>query len=92
MFAKHMKVQEQVQWLKAHVVRSIVGTPNRLLQLVERNALRLDSCRCLILDCWLNDKQQNLLGVKEVWQDTAKFIVDHCMTRITSGQMKLALF
>lgn len=49
LFAKHFKVTEQVEALQKHFPVA-VGTPNRLLKLIELGALSLSRCRLLVID------------------------------------------
>jgi protein CMS1 len=42
LFARHYKVEKHVEYLKTAVIRVAIGTPNRLMKLVELGALKVD--------------------------------------------------
>ena len=92
LFAKHFKVQEQVEYLRAHVVRVAVGTPNRLSKLVEEGALHLDGLSLLVLDCWVDVKERTLFEIPEVRADLIHFLDDHCRERVQLGKTRLVLY
>lgn len=58
LFAKHIKLDEQVEYLQKQVVVLATGTPNRLCKLADLSALRLDRTRLILLDVNLDAKQR----------------------------------
>lgn len=73
LFAKHMKVEEQVELLKKSFPIA-VGTPSRMNRLVELGALHLSQCTTVILDITPDIKQVQLLNSHETQKDTFDFI------------------
>ena len=77
MFAKHIKVKEQEDFLKSKVSHVLIGTPNRLATLTNNKALHLDQLEYLVFDSWKNAKGFSLLEVREVGKDLASFLDGH---------------
>ena len=50
-YARHFKLEEQQRALQSHDVRLVVGTPHRVRQLMDCQALLLTRLRLLLLDC-----------------------------------------
>ncbi|KAI9190294.1 cms1 ribosomal small subunit [Blastocladiella emersonii ATCC 22665] len=61
LFAKHMKLEEQVQYLDGYAVHVAVGTPNRIAKLLEAGALKTGNLRSIILDVTYRDAKQRTL-------------------------------
>ncbi|KAJ3225040.1 cms1 ribosomal small subunit [Chytriomyces hyalinus] len=57
LFARHMKVEEQVKQLQAHAFPVCVGTPNRILKLLEAGALKPENLGYILLDGTSRDKK-----------------------------------
>ncbi|KAI8837733.1 U3-containing 90S pre-ribosomal complex subunit-domain containing protein [Chytriomyces cf. hyalinus JEL632] len=57
LFARHMKVEEQVKQLQAHAFPVCVGTPNRILKLLEAGALKSENLGYVLLDGTSRDKK-----------------------------------
>ncbi|KAJ3245247.1 cms1 ribosomal small subunit [Chytriomyces hyalinus] len=57
LFARHMKVEEQVKQLQAHAFPVCVGTPNRILKLFEAGALKSENLGYILLDGTSRDKK-----------------------------------
>jgi hypothetical protein len=75
LFAKHMKVQEQVTALKEPCAIA-VGTPGRLLKLVELGALSLSHTSLVILDAQQDQKGFSIFTVPDVKRDFFKLFND----------------
>ena len=58
LFAKHMKVPEQQQYLQQHPVCIAAGTPNRLCKLADLEALQLHQLKLVIVDVHQDAKQR----------------------------------
>jgi len=78
LFAKHMKIAEQIDYLKKHTVHLALGTPKRFFQLIEAAALRLRHLRYIILDWNFKDeKQRRLIDVPETRTDLMELFAKH---------------
>lgn len=63
-------MSEQAEELTKKAAVTVVGTPNRLLKLVQENALSLDACKLVVLDATHADaKTFTLLTLPEVATD-----------------------
>ena len=101
LFAKHLKVDAQVEVLQSEFNALAVGTPNRLMKLLEMNAMSLARCRLVVLDSSFKDsKSFDLLTLPGVAKDTALLLRDHMLPamlarkekRDEKEQLRLALF
>jgi protein CMS1 len=69
LFARHLKPEEQAEFLRASAVGAAVGTPNRLLKLAAADALPLARLRVVVLDLVPDVKTFTLLTMPQVSQD-----------------------
>lgn len=75
-FAKHMKVQEQVQFLKSKSTGIGVGTPARLMELIDNGALSLDLLEQIVVDAsHIDQKKRGVLDMKDTMIPLATFLV-----------------
>uniref|UniRef100_A0A8C6XLB0 Cms1 ribosomal small subunit homolog n=1 Tax=Naja naja TaxID=35670 RepID=A0A8C6XLB0_NAJNA len=67
LFAKHLKIQEQIQMLEKDVVHVGVGTPGRIKALIQQEGLKLTCLKYFILDWNHRDqKLRRLIDIPEV--------------------------
>ncbi|KAG0212546.1 hypothetical protein BGX28_006145 [Mortierella sp. GBA30] len=93
LFAKHLKVPEQVYFLENTCTHICVGTPNRIDKLISDGALNLDRLELVLLDCHKDAKQLTLLDYKEIRIDLFKmFGTEALEDKIKSGQTQIAFF
>ena len=75
LFAKHIKLQEQIKDLKNRFVSIAVGTPGRLLKLTEEHEIFLKNLCFVIVDCSFKDaNESNIFQIAETRNDLFKFI------------------
>ncbi|RGP71101.1 DNA rna dead deah box type [Fusarium longipes] len=90
LFAKHMKVEEQVQFLQNHRTGICVGTPARLMDLIDNGkpfpplpneppdkigALCLDHLKRLVVDAsHIDQKKRGVLDMKDTMMPLARFL------------------
>jgi len=75
LFAKHIKLQESVEFLTTHRTGVAVGTPKRLTDLVENGALKLDRLERLVVDAsHIDQKKRGILDMKEVMNDLTPWL------------------
>ncbi|ELW69968.1 Cell cycle control protein 50C [Tupaia chinensis] len=66
LFAKHIKVQEQVKLLDKRVVHLGVGTPGRVKELVKQGGLNLNPLKFLVFDWnWRDQKLRRMMDIPE---------------------------
>jgi hypothetical protein len=69
LFAKHFRLEEQVEALQSRVACIVAGTPHRLEKLIENGALHVDALRYIVLDVSCDVKGRTLLDMPEVRAD-----------------------
>jgi len=92
LFAKHFKVSEQVKYLKSNIVHLGVGTPNRILKLIEEDGLDLSNVKYIIIDwSWRDVKTRQITTMPGVKEDLRtlfeKYLFERC--RMKSLQVGL---
>lgn len=82
LFAKHMNLADQISMLKNNSYPIAVGTPNRLLKLIQcgagdgekRGALSLESTELIVIDCYEDKKKFTVCTMNDTAPDLMKFI------------------
>ncbi|KAM0417389.1 hypothetical protein ACHAPT_012624 [Fusarium lateritium] len=75
LFAKHMKVEEQVSFLQNHRTGIAVGTPARLMDLIDNGALSLDNLKRLVVDAsHIDQKKRGVMDMKDTMMPLARFM------------------
>lgn len=70
-----MKVQEQVQFLKSKSTGIGVGTPARLMELIDNGALSLDLLEQIVVDAsHIDQKKRGVLDMKDTMIPLATFL------------------
>ena len=91
LFAKHLKVPEQVEDLSKNTYPIAVGTPNRVLKLLELGALTNKDLQLVIVDNAEDTKQFTLLTQGEVARDFYSFMGKYVQPLAEAGTCKVAL-
>ncbi|EJD52902.1 hypothetical protein AURDEDRAFT_110754 [Auricularia subglabra TFB-10046 SS5] len=96
LFAKHLKVEDQVAYLRRTKVVAAVGTPGRLGKLLEENdCLSLDALSHVMIDFTHRDlKSRSVVDIPETRQELFKTVLgnERLMNAFRSGKVKLVLF
>ncbi|KAL6893354.1 U3-90S pre-ribosomal complex subunit domain-containing protein [Trichoderma evansii] len=75
LFAKHMKVEEQVTLLKNKKIGVGVGTPARLMELIDNGSLSLNKLQRLVVDAsHIDQKKRGVMDMKDTMMPLAKFL------------------
>ncbi|KAI1844631.1 hypothetical protein JX265_001619 [Neoarthrinium moseri] len=75
LFAKHIKIDESIKYLQSHRTGLAVGTPQRLIDLVENGALSLDKLQRLVIDAsHIDQKKRGILDMKEITMPLARWL------------------
>ena len=69
LFAKHMKVSEQISMLEKYPLYMATGTPNRILKLAQDNHLKFSRLSCIVIDMRKNKKNQTIVDIPDVASD-----------------------
>ncbi len=106
LFAKHMSVADQKAMLENNKYSIGVGTPNRLLKLVETNnedeenndeivdaPLSLDETELIVIDCFEDQKRFTVCTMNDTAPDLMKFIKEAVIPQFERRKtLKIALF
>ncbi|KAM3862312.1 protein CMSS1 [Diretmus argenteus] len=93
LFAKHIKVEEQVKLLQKGITQIGVGTPGRLCALIEKEGLNLRALRYVVLDWnWRDQKLRRMVDIPEVKVDLLKLLDAGVLNGCREGKVKIGLF
>ncbi|PVU92071.1 hypothetical protein BB559_003849 [Furculomyces boomerangus] len=92
LFSKHMKAGEQEEYLKTTQIDVAVGTPNRLLKLIENKALVIDNrLKLVVLDCFVDNKKRTVLDMNETMADLSNLWKNYLKDKTTDKKLKIIL-
>lgn len=77
LFAKHITIEDQVKQLQESSFGVAVGTPHRLLTLIQQGALSLEQTQCIVLDTFVNDKRFSVYTLPDTVTPTQELLKEH---------------
>ncbi|XP_051259809.1 protein CMSS1 isoform X1 [Dicentrarchus labrax] len=93
LFAKHIKIEEQVKLLQKGVTHIGVGTPGRINALIEKEGLNLKALRYMVLDWnWRDQKLRRMVDIPEVKLDFMKLLESGVLNGCKEDKVKIGLF
>ncbi|XP_053312912.1 protein CMSS1 [Spea bombifrons] len=93
MFAKHIKIQDQIKMLEKNVIHLGVGTPGRIKALIGQDGLSLSSLKYIVLDWnWRDQKLRRMMDIPEVKKETLELLEGGLLSACKAGSVKLGLF
>lgn len=93
LFARHIKLDDHIKFLAKGVTHIGVGTPGRVAALLEKEGLKVQGLRYLILDWNFRDqKQRRMVDVPEVKKDLLKMMDLGVVQSCREGAVKIGLF
>uniref|UniRef100_W5K3C9 Cms1 ribosomal small subunit homolog n=1 Tax=Astyanax mexicanus TaxID=7994 RepID=W5K3C9_ASTMX len=93
LFAKHIKVEDQMKLLSKGVLHIGVGTPGRVATLLEKDGMNVQGLRYLILDWNYRDqKQRRMMDIPEVKAAVLKMMESEIIKKCQEGAVKIGLF
>nr|XP_051715337.1 protein CMSS1 isoform X7 [Oryctolagus cuniculus] len=93
LFAKHIKVQEQIKLLEKRVVHLGVGTPGRIKELVKQGGLNLNPLKFLVFDWnWRDQKLRRMMDIPEIRKEVFELLEMGVLSLCKSESLKLGLF
>uniref|UniRef100_A0AAQ4S1R0 Cms1 ribosomal small subunit homolog n=1 Tax=Gasterosteus aculeatus aculeatus TaxID=481459 RepID=A0AAQ4S1R0_GASAC len=93
LFAKHIKIEEQIKLLQKGVTHIGVGTPGRMSALVEKEGLSLQALKYVVLDWnWRDQKLRRMVDVPEVKLDLMKLLLGGILQRCKEDKVKIGLY
>ncbi|XP_054556640.1 protein CMSS1 isoform X4 [Talpa occidentalis] len=93
LFAKHIKIQEQVKMLDKRVVHLGVGTPGRIKELIKQGGLNLNPLKFLVFDWnWRDQKLRRMMDIPEIRKEVFELLEIGVLGLCKSESLKLGLF
>ncbi|XP_020622756.1 protein CMSS1-like isoform X2 [Orbicella faveolata] len=93
LFAKHMKMSVQEQFLESHVVHFGIGTPSRILKLLQNDSLKMSRLKYVILDwTWRDQKLRRMVDIPEVREELISLLKDYIFPLAKVSKLKIGLF
>ncbi|KAF8590519.1 hypothetical protein K439DRAFT_1329802 [Ramaria rubella] len=95
LFAKHIKLQDHITYLRQTKIGVAVGTPARLGQLLDAEALVLTALTHICIDTSFRDtKRRSMLDIPETREETFRSVLGNDRVRavLDSGKVQLILF
>lgn len=93
LFAKHIKVQEQLKLLEKRVIHLGVGTPGRIKELVKQDGLNLNPLKFLVFDWnWRDQKLRRMMDIPEIRKEVFELLDMGVFSLCKSDSLKLGLF
>ncbi|XP_077436954.1 protein CMSS1 isoform X2 [Vanacampus margaritifer] len=93
LFAKHIKIEQQVKLLQKGLFHIGVGTPCRISDLIHRDGLSLQALRFLVLDWnWRDQKSRRMMDIPEIKLDFFKLLESCILDRCRAANVKIGLF
>ncbi|XP_030438954.1 protein CMSS1 isoform X2 [Gopherus evgoodei] len=93
LFAKHIKIKEQLNMLENRVIHLGVGTPGRIKALVKQDGLSLNSLKYLILDWnWRDQKLRRMIDIPEIRREAIDLLEMGIIKLCREDSVKLGLF
>ncbi|KAM8770140.1 protein CMSS1 isoform 3-T3 [Rhynchonycteris naso] len=93
LFAKHIKVQQQVKLLEKRAVHLAVGTPGRIKELVKQGGLDLNPLKFLVFDWnWRDQKLRRMMDIPEIRKEVFELLEMGVLSLCKSESLKLGLF
>lgn len=91
LFSKHMKIEEQVSFLKNRV-NIACGTPNRIKKLIDMEALGLSRLAVVVLDMQMDVKGYSLLTLPQVREEVWDLYKSYFHERMVEGTLRMCLY
>jgi hypothetical protein len=91
LFAKHLQVTQQEEWLRQTPFGIAVGTPHRLLVLCQRQALTLQHTKLVVLDAHKDHKQFTVCTLPDTAPHCMEFLKDHVVPQLHERPKELKL-
>jgi len=93
LFAKHIKVSEQELTLESQVVHFGIGTPSRILKLLQNGSLKTSRLKYVILDwTWRDQKLRRMIDIPEVRGELINLLKEYIFPLAKASKLKIGLF
>ncbi|XP_076881319.1 uncharacterized protein LOC143529393 [Bidens hawaiensis] len=91
LFAKHLKIEEQVACLKNHV-NAACGTPSRIKKLIDMEALGLSRLSVVVFDMHTDVKGYSLFNIPQIRDEFWELYTTHFHQRLLNGSLRICLY
>ncbi|KAL5215886.1 hypothetical protein ABZP36_007287 [Zizania latifolia] len=91
LFAKHMKVEEQVELLKTRV-NIACGTPSRIKKLIDMEALSLSRLKLVVLDIQRDAKSFTLFTLPQVSNEFWDLYKGYLVEKVRGGDTRICFY
>lgn len=91
LFAKHLKIEDQVSSLKNHV-NIACGTPSRIKKLIDMEALGLSRLAVVVLDMHTDVKGYSLFSIPQIRDEFWELYTTHFHQRLLDGSLRICLY
>ncbi|KAJ3675755.1 hypothetical protein LUZ60_004797 [Juncus effusus] len=91
LFAKHLKVEEQVLFLKERV-NVACGTPSRIKKLLDMEALSLSRLKLVVLDMQKDSKAFSLFTLPQVSTEFWDLYKSHIEEKVTKNETRICFY
>lgn len=88
LFAKHITVAQQEQWLQESPHAFAVGTPHRIQILAQKRALQLSHTQLIILDAHCDNKQFTVCTLPDTAPQCMQFLRDFVLPEINKRKQQ----
>nr|XP_018667799.1 protein CMSS1-like isoform X1 [Ciona intestinalis] len=93
LFARHMKIDDQIKLLRENVIHFAVGTPERIRSLILQDALSLEHTRAFVIDWnWRDVKLKRLIDIREARASLMNLLKDCVIPACKKHHVKIGLF
>ncbi|KAG0372569.1 MAG: U3-containing 90S pre-ribosomal complex subunit-domain containing protein [Linnemannia gamsii] len=93
LFAKHLKVSEQVYFLENTCTHICVGTPNRVDKLIADGVLDLSRLELVLIDAHTDAKKRTIMDIQEIRVDLFKMLgLEALEGKFKAGETQLGFF
>lgn len=94
LFAKHIKLKNHINYLSRTRLTIAVGTPGRILDLINCDSLKVGFLNWIILDTTYSDvKKRKFWDMPECWRTMIKLITtDPLKTMLKKGSVKIVYY
>ncbi|KAK3034162.1 hypothetical protein RJ639_034658, partial [Escallonia herrerae] len=91
LFSKHMKVEDQVSFLKNHI-NIASGTPSRIKKLLDMEVLGLSRLAVIVLDMHTDVKGYSLLSLPQVRDEFWTLYKSYFHQHLVEGDVRICLY
>ncbi|KAI3746746.1 hypothetical protein L6452_09185 [Arctium lappa] len=91
LFAKHLKIEDQVSSLRNHV-NVACGTPSRIKKLIDMEALGLSRLAVVVLDMHTDVKGFSLFSIPQIRDEFWELYTTHFHQRLLDGSLRICLY